>query len=147
MNIRESKESDLEAIVNLLVNDKLGQIREQTRNFDLYRKAFHQIQNQEGNQILVMCKGSEVVACLQITFIPNLTFEGGLRAQIEGVRVREDMRGLGFGRKLLEHAEKLARQKNCRMLQLTSNKVRPEAVEFYLSLGYEGSHVGFKKYL
>ena len=147
MIIREAKTSDLKAIVELLINDKLGKSREQTKDFKAYEEAFASIQQQEGNEVLVLCDDHQILACLHLTFIPNLTFQGGLRAQIEGVRVRSDKRGLGLGRKLLEHAEELARQKNCRMLQLTSNKIRPEAIEFYLSLGYEGSHIGLKKHL
>jgi GNAT superfamily N-acetyltransferase len=50
-----------------------------------------------------------------------------LRAQIEGVRVRvgADQRGLGLGRRLIERAIDLAREQGCGLVQLKSDKRRP----------------------
>jgi len=79
-----------------------------------------------------------------LSFLPNLTYHGGWRAQVEGVRVARQARGLGVGRALLEWALERARERGCVLLQLTSDKRRPDALEFYLSLGFEPSHEGFK---
>ena len=46
-----------------------------------------------------------------------------------------------------EHAVALARERQCRMVQLTSNKQRPDALKFYERIGFQPSHVGFKLYL
>ena len=81
---------------------------------------------------------------LKLTFIRHLTFEGGLRAQIEGVRTHKNFRGQGIGRALIEHAIRLAVEKNCRLVPLTSNKVRTDAVKFYEKIGFKPSHVGFE---
>ena len=80
----------------------------------------------------------------QLTFIPNLTYQGGKRALIEGVRVAGAMRGQGVGRTMFRWAIERAREKGCRIVQLTTNKQRPDAIRFYESLGFESTHEGMK---
>jgi ribosomal protein S18 acetylase RimI-like enzyme len=83
-------------------------------------------------------------ACLQLTFIPGLTYSGGTRAQIEGVRVDTELRGAGIGRALIEHAVSISREKPCVLVQLTTDKRRDEAQAFYQTLGFTASHEGMK---
>ena len=85
-----------------------------------------------------------VVGTLQLTMIPGLSRHGMLRAQIEGVRVADGQRGRGLGRRMIEHAIDLAREQGCGLVQLTSDKRRPDAVRFYQSLGFTASHEGLK---
>jgi GNAT superfamily N-acetyltransferase len=79
---------------------------------------------------------------LQLTFIPYLTYQGSWRALIEGVRVRSDRRSSGIGGRLIEWCIDRARQRGCRMVQLTSNKSRTDAIRFYERLGFVSSHEG-----
>jgi GNAT superfamily N-acetyltransferase len=88
-----------------------------------------------------------VVGVLQLTFIPNISYQGGWRALIEGVRVSADYRNQGIGRKLFEYAINRAKEKGCHMVQLTMDKERTEAHRFYQSLGFQASHEGFKLHL
>jgi hypothetical protein len=46
----------------------------------------------------VACRGERVVGVLQLTYIPSLTYQGGWRALIEGVRVDGSERSQGLGR-------------------------------------------------
>jgi GNAT superfamily N-acetyltransferase len=69
---------------------------------------------------------------------------GATRAQIEAVRVREDLRGRGLGHALVEWAIGEARRRGCALIQLTSDKRRDEAHRFYGRLGFTASHEGFK---
>ncbi len=85
-----------------------------------------------------------VVATLQLSFLPNLTYQGGWRAQIEGVRVARDQRGRGLGRQLIQWAIERARARFCVLVQLTTDKKRPAAIRFYRDLGFEPSHEGMK---
>ena len=39
---------------------------------------------------------------------------------------------------------KKADEKHCTIVQLTSDKQRPDAIKFYESLGFQPSHVGLK---
>ncbi len=85
-----------------------------------------------------------VVGVLQITYIPYLTYQGSWRALIEGVRIDKSHRAGGLGSMLVLEAIERAKQKNCRLVQLTSDKARPEAIQFYEKLGFTASHEGLK---
>jgi ribosomal protein S18 acetylase RimI-like enzyme len=144
---REARCEDLATIVRLLANDSLGTWRETLGEGDLpeaYEKAFDVISADPRNKLIVGDKDGQVLACLQLTLIPGLTYTGGERAQIEGVRVDASLRGGGIGRALIEHAVELARQRGCVLVQLTTDKRRPEALAFYQSLGFAASHEGMK---
>ena len=84
---------------------------------------------------------------LQLTFIPYLTHQGTWRALIEGVRVHNACRGQGIGKAMFEWAIERARQRGCRMVQLTTDKTRPDALRFYEQLGFVASHEGMKLHL
>lgn len=85
-----------------------------------------------------------LAATLQLTFIPGLARRGALRAQVEAVRVAHEQRGRGLGGALLAWAVERARARGCTLVQLTSDKRRPEAHRFYGTLGFEATHEGFK---
>ena len=96
MEFREARRFDLGAIVELLADDDLGSGRESTAGElpHSYVKAFEEIAADPNNELVVVCSGDEIVGTLQLTFIPNLTFQGGRRAQIEGVRVKDAAWGI-----------------------------------------------------
>ena len=144
--IRPARQSDLPAIVRLLANDPLGATRErdQVPLAEPYRAAFAAIQAQEGNQVLVAVREEQVVGCLQLTMIPGLSRLGMTRAQIEGVRIDAKARGAGLGEDLVRHAIAQARACGCGLVQLTTDKKRPDAHRFYARLGFEASHEGMK---
>ena len=50
----------------------------------------------------------------------------------------------GLGRLLMQDAETRARAAGCGMLQLATTAERGRARNFYESLGYVPSHIGFK---
>ena len=85
-----------------------------------------------------------VVGVLQLTFIPSLTYQGGWRALIEGVRVDARARSQRLGRALFEWAIGRARERGCHLVQLTTDKTRPDARRFYEALGFVASHEGMK---
>jgi ribosomal protein S18 acetylase RimI-like enzyme len=146
---RQAESEDLLQIVRLLSDDDLGSQREQydEKLPDTYRMAFEEITADPNNEIIVAEENGKVLGCLQITLIPNLTFQGGRRMQIEGVRIDRSLRGQGAGEKLLLWAIDRAKAENCVMVQLTSNKERPDAIRFYENLGFACTHEGMKLYL
>ena len=146
MDIRPAERGDLAAIVDMLAADPLGAQRERPGDppDPVYREAFAAITAQQGNQVLVALDGVRVIGCLQLTFIPGLARCGMLRAQIEAVRVIEDKRSAGIGEALFRHAIALAREAGCGLVQLTSDKGRPDAHRFYDRLGFVASHEGYK---
>lgn len=154
---RAAGSEDLPQIVALLADDPIAVVREQSteerRNQGLsaYERAFGEIESDPNNCVLVTVANagdrSRIIAVLQLTFIPSLTYSGGKRAQIEGVRVHEDWRSRGVGEALMRHAIDLAREADCVLVQLTTDRRREAAHRFYERLGFVTSHWGMKLHL
>ncbi|WP_343329860.1 GNAT family N-acetyltransferase [Polaribacter staleyi] len=147
MIFRKATQKDISIIVEMMADDELGKKREnfQTPLPDSYLKAF-QIIDADKNQELIVVENEnlEVIGTLQITYIQYLSYCGGTRAQIENVFIRNDQRGLGIGKKVFEWAIQRAKEKGVHVVQLTSDKQRPRAIQFYENLGFKGTHEGMK---
>ena len=147
---RKAEERDLPGIVKMLADDELGSKREDCRD-PLPKSYYNAFQNilQDKNQELIILEdfNKETIGTLQITFIPYLTYRGGLRAQIEAVRIHKEFRGKGFGKKIFNWAIKRSIDRGAHLVQLTTDKQRPDAIEFYKSLGFRDSHIGMKLHL
>jgi ribosomal protein S18 acetylase RimI-like enzyme len=147
---REATRDDLPTIVDMLRSDPLGKTRELASSDELtaYGAAFEAIDADPHNTLLVATTtGSDphgVLGVLQLTFIPNLTYCGAWRAQIEGVRISEEHRSRGVGEALIREAIRRASERGCRLVQPTTDKRRPDAIRFYERLGFRGSHEGMK---
>lgn len=143
---REAERGDLQAIVRMLADDGLGKDREQPGDpLPLaYGEAFDRMATQPGNVYLLAELDGTVVGCLQLTIIHGLSRAGMSRAQIEGVRVAGSHRGKGIGEALFREAIERARAAGCGLVQLTTDKARPDALRFYERLGFIASHIGMK---
>jgi ribosomal protein S18 acetylase RimI-like enzyme len=147
MTFRKATEKDIPAIVIMMANDMLGKKRE---NYQLplpieYLNAFKNIDADKNQELIVLeNENSEIIGTLQISFIQYLSYCGSIRAQIESVIIKEDQRGLGIGKKMFEWAINRARQKHANVVQLTSDKQRPRAINFYENLGFKATHEGMK---
>lgn len=137
---------DVERIVEMLADDKLGSQRELFEKPlpSSYYEAFAAIDNDPNNELAVACVGVEIVGVQQLTFIPYLTYQGGWRATIEGVRTASSVRGQGIGSQLIRHGIERAKERGCHLVQLTTDKQRPEALKFYEQLGFSATHEGMK---
>lgn len=140
---------DLTAIVALLLDDELGQTREQLEdNLDQrYIDAFHRIDSDPNQYLMVVTISDEIVGTCHLTIMPSLTFTGSTRMQIEAVRVSTTYRGQKIGDWMMQTAFEFAKSNHVSMIQLTTNKKRPRAKQFYERLGFETSHEGMKLYL
>jgi GNAT superfamily N-acetyltransferase len=146
LSFRRARSSDVPDIVRMLADDPLGARRErnETPLPDGYLRAFEAIDADPNNELIVADQDGRVVGVLQLTFIPSLTYQGGWRALIEGVRVDAPTRSQGLGRALFEWAIGRARARGCHLVQLTTDKARPDARRFYEGLGFVASHEGMK---
>ena len=101
----------------------------------------------DASQLLLALEAPDgaIVGTMQLTFIPGLSRGGATRMQIEAVRIDEALRGAGLGGAMIEWAIGHARERGARLVQLTSDARRDDAHRFYERLGFEASHVGFKR--
>jgi GNAT superfamily N-acetyltransferase len=151
--LRRAEAGDIPAIVALLAADQLGATRDgvyTAADLAAYQQAFRAIDADPAHLLVVAQAGSleqagpQLVATLQLSFIPGLARRGALRAQIEAVRVHESYRGRGLGAAMMAWAIAEARRHGCGLVQLTSDKARPDAHRFYTQLGFVASHEGMK---
>ncbi|MEV4252193.1 GNAT family N-acetyltransferase [Spirillospora sp. NPDC049652] len=170
MTFREATRVDLPWIVRLLANDPIAAGRESLGGDGqaeaaaesaggavggaagagvpaAYYTAFEAIEKDPNNSVIVAELGGEIAGCLQLTYIPGLTYTGGERAQIEGVRVAAEQRGRGIGQLMVGWAIEQAKARGCRLVQLTTDRQRPESIRFYQKIGFRPSHMGMKYHL
>lgn len=147
MQFRKANKNDIPAIVKMLSDDELGELRENYQEPlpNRYYQAFENIDN-DINQELIVVENNEnvIIGTFQLSISQYLTYQGGIRAQIEAVRVRADQRGKGIGEKIFKWAINRSKEKGAHLLQLTTDKRRPEALRFYEKLGFTASHEGMK---
>jgi len=146
LNYRDARQSDLPVLVDMLADDALGTQREEASiplNQD-YLSAFKSIQSDPNNELVVVESDNALVGMLQLTFIPYLSHRGSWRCLIESVRIHSQFRGMGMGTELFKWTIRRAKQKHCKLVQLTSDKKRPDAIRFYESLGFQATHERFK---
>ena len=147
MKFRKASKNDVVKIVEMIADDELGKKRE---NFQIplpkeYLIAFENIDADPNQELIVVeDEQAQIVGTLQLSFIQYLTYRGGIRAQIEAVRIRKDKRGLGLGKKMFAWAIREAKKRNAHLLQLTTDKKRPKAIKFYEDLGFKATHEGMK---
>ncbi|MEL7122824.1 MAG: GNAT family N-acetyltransferase [Bacteroidota bacterium] len=147
MIFREATKEDVFEIVKMIANDQLGSTREHFQDPlpQKYYDAFENIKNDKNQElIVVMDDNKKVIGTMQLSFIQYLTYQGGIRAQIEAVRIQEDQRGQGIGEELFKWAIARAKERKAHLLQLTTDKKRPDALRFYEKLGFKASHEGMK---
>jgi GNAT superfamily N-acetyltransferase len=146
VQIRAAAMEDLPVLVQMLADDMLGSQREDVSEplAPSYAAAFKAIADDPNNEILVAVLDERVVAALQITFTPSLSYQGSWRATLESVRTARDLRGRGIGTVLVRHAIERARERGCGSVQLTTHKLRTDARRFYERLGFAASHEGMK---
>lgn len=143
LSIRPATLAELDEIVRMITRESLVPAAPLTREERI--RAFEEVMDHRDNAIVVAMLGDQVAGTLQLTFIPGL--KSGWRAQVENVRVRDDLRNLRIGSRMMEWAIQRARERGCYLVQLTTNTARVNAQRFYKRLGFEPTHVGMKLYL
>lgn len=146
ISFRQATQTDLPVIIQLLADDPLGQLREQPSDPlpPSYYQAFEVIDQDPNQELMVVVEAEEIIGTFQMTFIQYLNYQGSSRSMIESVRVRKDKRGQKIGEKIILWAIDRSKSKGVKMLQLTSDKKRPDAIRFYERHGFVASHEGFK---
>lgn len=143
---RKAVSDDLPAIVAMLADDPLGQMRERPGLplDDRYIRAYEAMIADPNQLPLVVTLSGRVAGYLQVSFIPGLSRLGTWRGQIESVRIHEAYRGQKLGEQLIRYAIGLCRERGCELVQLTTDKKRRQARRFYERLGFAVTHDGMK---
>ena len=103
---RKARLADLHCLIELLLEDELGQTRE-SKSASLdgnYIKAFHKIDSDLNQYLMVVENGDEIIGTCHLMIMPSLTFMGSTRMQIEAVRVIQKYRGQKIGEWMMQKA-------------------------------------------
>lgn len=112
-----------------------------------YLDAFIRIDADPNQFLMVVESRGIIVGTCHLTLMPSLTFQGGLRMNVEAVRIASSCRGEGVGEWMINQVLSLARKEGCKIIQLTTNKERMDAKRFYEKLRFKSTHEGMKMYL
>lgn len=150
--IRRARREDVARIATLILlgaphPDKTGDQIAAEAAHPSYLDAFAEIEASRNTTLFVAEREGEVIGTFQVTLIPGLAAGGRMRAKFESVHVAPEQRGRGIGAVMIAHALGFAREQGAGLAELTSHKARPDAHRFYLRLGFEQSHEGFKMVL
>ena len=138
--------ADLPPIVQMLADDHLGNQRERVESPlpASYYSAFEQITKDPNHELIVAEQNGQVMGTLHLIFLPSVSYQGGLRAQVESVRIDKRFQSQGIGSEMMKWAMERAKQRGAHVVQLTTHKSRLDAHRFYERLGFKGSHLGMK---
>jgi GNAT superfamily N-acetyltransferase len=145
--IRRAVTADLDAVVRLFAYPDEGNLKDEAPGPPLdpcYAAALEKIAGDPNNALMVAESDGRVVGVFHLTFIQYVAYRGRVVAQIENVVVDPDLRGRGVGEAMMRWAIDEARRRGCLRVQLTTNKVRKRAHQFYARLGFTASHEGMK---
>jgi GNAT superfamily N-acetyltransferase len=146
VTFRIATREDVPAVVQMLADDELGSQRErcEERLPESYYAAFEQLNSDFNHQLIVAELNGKVIGTLHLMFLPSLSYQGGLRAQVESVRVDKNHQNQGIGGRMMKWAIERAKERGAHIMQLTTHKSREDAHRFYERLGFKGSHLGMK---
>lgn len=147
--LRAAEKKDLPHIIRLLEEDELGATREYFSNPLLqgYYEAFQAIVEDKNQDLLVVTLNDRLIATCHLTYMPSLSFQEAWRLNLENIHVNKKFQNQGVGTWMLQQAIQLGKDRNCTIIQLTTNKKRVRARSFYEKLGFIASHEGMKLYL
>lgn len=143
---RLARREDLPDIVRMLADDELGSQREKLEEPlpESYYTAFAQINSDLNHQLIVAESDGNVIGTLHLIFLPSISYRGGLRAQVESVRVDRKFQNQGIGSEMMKWTIGRAKERGAHIVQLTTHRSREDAHRFYARLGFEKSHLGMK---
>ncbi|GCE44390.1 non-ribosomal peptide synthetase modules and related proteins [Rhodococcus wratislaviensis] len=145
--VQRAGRADVPALVALLSDDEIGRTREGAE-MARYEEAYDAIARDSAHYLAVVrAEDDRIIGTMQLTIIPGLSRGGTARLQIEGVRVAATERSHGVGTAMLEWAHDHGRHRGATLVQVTTDRARERAQAFYARLGYDSSHVGFKRAL
>lgn len=149
-HLRRARRADVAALVALIAADALRRNEDSAASERRagYERAFDAIDADPAHTLVALeAPDGTIVGTMQLTLIPGLSRGGATRLQVEAVRIADAQRGLGLGTAMIEWAVEYARASGAALVQLTSDARRTDARRFYERIGFEPTHLGFKRIL
>ncbi len=145
--VRSAVLEDAASIIDLVEGGALPESPHPPSALAEVQHALSEILASECCDVLVAELDGHVVGTAQLITFRHVQHRGSRCAEIESMHVDEAHRSAGIGAALLDALVEAAQRRGCYRIQLTSNKLRPDAHRFYTRHGFEATHEGFKRYL
>ena len=140
LKIQKPKKEDFDEIFELL-----KQLWPKTRfNKTLVKRIFTKTLVSGEKEYLVAKYEGEVLGFFTMTIRYDLEMQGK-DCYAEGLVIREDYRGRGIGKKMLQEAVRRAKKKGCIHFNLISAHFRKRAHKFYKTQGFRSPALYFAK--
>lgn len=134
ITVREAHESDLPGVLALYAQPELDD--GEVLSIEQATAVWRRFADYPDYRLLVAESDQQIVGTIALLIMDNIGHLGAPSAIVEDVAVSPDQQGRGIGRRMLEFAMQLAREKGCYKLALTANLKRTGAHAFYESLGF-----------
>ena len=132
LNIRVADYDDFENIFPLLEQLWSDLELDFETLFDIYKKVI----DSEVQRFIVGIIDNKIIGFCSLTIKNNLWQAGNL-AHVDELVVDKNYRGNGFGKALIDSITNIAKDLNCKRIELDSAFHRKDAHGFYKSIGYE----------
>lgn len=126
-------ESDLQTILDIYLKSNLDK---QILEIETAKSIFKQISQYPNYKIYIVEIDNQPVGTFALLIMDNLGHLGTPSAVVEDVAVIAEYQGKGIGKKMMEFAMQIVKEKGCYKLTLSSNLRREAAHAFYESLGF-----------
>lgn len=135
LTVRVVQENDLESLATLISQLDGEAIASRERIAELFARIL-----EVPNYNYYIAHGDLAqppVGCFSLLILPTLMHDGISMALLDAVVVRQDLRGQGIGKRMMQEVYRLCREAKCRRIVLSSHLKRERAHSFYRSLGFK----------
>jgi GNAT superfamily N-acetyltransferase len=141
--VRDARPDDWPSVKDLLAELGRPDVREDTDE-PRHREAFERYLERDDTFALVADEDGEIVGFVDVEFRQRLNFLEP-QAWVPDLVVAERARGTGAGRRLLEEAERRARERGCWGMTLESANWRDSSHAFYEHVGWTDTGKSFTR--
>ena len=137
MELRYATLNDLKRIYGLVCELEM-EVMPLTEFEDIYSKNIYR----DDVHYLVVEYKSELIAFGSM-HIQSLLHHSANVAEIQELIIKNDFRGKGIGKMLIERLKEISRGESCEVIEVCCNRERVDAHEFYEHNGFSKSHYKF----
>jgi len=132
--IRKAKRTDIPSVLKLYgpkgLNDKA------ILTIEKAAEIFNKFEQYPDYSLYVASIGKKIVGTFELLIMDNLAHHGSPSGIVEDVAVDINFRSKGIGKKMMEYAMDICKNRGCYKMVLSSNLLRENAHRFYENLGF-----------
>ncbi len=132
IKIRKAQAGDFNQVLKLL--EQLNP--DDPKSLGTHEAVYNRIINTRGLDIIIASKSNEIIGCIYLNIIPNLTRGARPYALIENVVTDQNHRRQGIGKKMMKNVIDRAWREDCYKIMLLTGRCDKSTHSFYRSCGF-----------